>query len=74
MTRSTVGAARSRSPDAEDLARQIENLFSDPPLLRRTAAESRQVVAELGGATDKIMRALEHYIAHMIVSAAEAAF
>ncbi len=53
---------------AEDLARQIENLFTDPALLRRTAAESRQVVVELGGATDKIMRALEHYIAHMIVS------
>ncbi|MGP0105072.1 3-deoxy-D-manno-octulosonic acid transferase, partial [Rhodoblastus sp.] len=54
--------------NAEELARQIEILFTDPALLRRTAAESRKVVAELGGATDKIMLALEHYIAQMIVS------
>ncbi|HUO53797.1 MAG TPA: 3-deoxy-D-manno-octulosonic acid transferase [Rhodoblastus sp.] len=58
--------------DADALARQLESLFTDPTLLRRTAEESRRVVGELGGATDKIMQALEHYIAHMIVTRPQA--
>ena len=37
-------------------------------LLRRTAQSSRRIVDDLGGAAEKIMQALEHYIAHMIVS------
>ncbi|WP_298428734.1 3-deoxy-D-manno-octulosonic acid transferase [Rhodoblastus sp.] len=57
---------------AEALARQLEALFTDRALLRRTAEESRRIVSELGGATDKIMQALEHYIAHMIVSRPQA--
>ncbi|MCI4677690.1 3-deoxy-D-manno-octulosonic acid transferase [Rhodoblastus acidophilus] len=61
-----------RVADANALARQLEALFTDPALLRRTAEESRRIVGELGGATDKIMLALEHYIAHMIVSRPEA--
>jgi hypothetical protein len=43
-------------------------LFTDPALLRRMAEASRETVAALGGASDKIMQALEHYIAHMMVS------
>ena len=54
--------------DADGLAEGLAALFTDPALLRRTAEASRQAVGELGGATDKIMQALEHYIAHMIVS------
>ena len=54
--------------DADDLARQLQALLADPAFLRRTAEASRRVVGALGGASDKIMLALEHYIAHMIVS------
>jgi 3-deoxy-D-manno-octulosonic-acid transferase len=54
--------------DAETLAETLANLFTDPALLRRTAEASRDIVGALGGASDKIMQALEHYIAHMIVS------
>ncbi len=54
--------------DAETLARALAALFTDPTLLRRTAEASREIVNGLGGASDKIMQALEHYIAHMIVS------
>lgn len=54
--------------DVDALATQLEALFTDALFLRRTAEASRRVVSELGGAADKIMLALEHYIAHMIVS------
>ena len=54
--------------DAETLAKTLAALFTDPALLRRTAEASREIVGALGGASDKIMQALEHYIAHMIVS------
>ncbi len=54
--------------DAETLAHALTALFTDPALLRRTAEASREIVGGLGGASDKIMQALEHYIAHMIVS------
>jgi 3-deoxy-D-manno-octulosonic-acid transferase len=54
--------------DAESLAQTLAKLFTDPALLRRTAEASRDIVGALGGASDKIMQALEHYIAHMIVS------
>ena len=54
--------------DEASLARALASLFTDPALLRRTAEASRETVGELGGASDKIMQALEHYIAHMIVS------
>ena len=54
--------------DAEALALTLTALLTDPALLRRTAEASRDIVGGLGGASDKIMQALEHYIAHMIVS------
>ncbi|MGO9389687.1 3-deoxy-D-manno-octulosonic acid transferase [Rhodoblastus sp.] len=54
--------------DAETLAGVLAALFTDPAFLRRTAEASRETVGALGGASDKIMLALEHYIAHMIVS------
>ena len=54
--------------DADALARALKALFTDPSLLRRTAEASREIVGGLGGASDKIMQALEHYIAHMIIS------
>jgi 3-deoxy-D-manno-octulosonic-acid transferase len=54
--------------DARDLASHLQALFDDPVALRRTAEASRRIVGELGGAADKIMLALEHYIAQMIVS------
>jgi 3-deoxy-D-manno-octulosonic-acid transferase len=54
--------------DADALAEQLDALFTDQTFLRRTAEASRRIVGELGGAADKIMLALEHYIAHMIVS------
>jgi 3-deoxy-D-manno-octulosonic-acid transferase len=54
--------------DEDALAQSLAALFTDQPLLRRTAEASRRIVGELGGASDKIMQALEHYIAHMIVS------
>ena len=54
--------------DEAALAKALASLFTDPALLRRTAEASRKAVGELGGASDKIMQALEHYIAHMIVS------
>ncbi len=53
--------------DAEALARTLAALFSDPALLRRTAKASRACVAELGGASDRVMRALEPYVATMLV-------
>lgn len=54
--------------NGEDLARQLEALLSDPALLRHVAENSRRIVGELGGATDRIMFALEPYIAQMIVA------
>jgi 3-deoxy-D-manno-octulosonic-acid transferase len=54
--------------NGDDLAQALQALFTDPGLLRATAESSRRIVGELGGATDKIMLALEHYIAHIIVS------
>jgi 3-deoxy-D-manno-octulosonic-acid transferase len=54
--------------DADALASTLTALLTDPALLRRTAEASREIVGALGGASDKIMQALEHYIAHMIVS------
>jgi 3-deoxy-D-manno-octulosonic-acid transferase len=52
----------------DELARTLAALFSNPPLLRKTAEASRKSVAALGGASDQVMRALEPYIAAMIVS------
>jgi 3-deoxy-D-manno-octulosonic-acid transferase len=60
------GAIEVKDEDA--LAQSLAALFTDQALLRRTAEASRRIVGELGGASDKIMQALEHYIAHMIVS------
>lgn len=60
------GAIPVRDEDA--LAQSLAALFTDRALLRRTAEASRRIVGELGGASDKIMQALEHYVAHMIVS------
>jgi 3-deoxy-D-manno-octulosonic-acid transferase len=54
--------------DENALAESLAELFTDQALLRRTAEASRRIVGDLGGASDKIMQALEHYIAHMIVS------
>jgi 3-deoxy-D-manno-octulosonic-acid transferase len=54
--------------DADALAATLTALLTEPALLRRTAEASREIVGALGGASDKIMQALEHYIAHMIVS------
>jgi 3-deoxy-D-manno-octulosonic-acid transferase len=54
--------------DEDALGLTLAALFTDRALLRRTAEASRRIVGELGGASDKIMQALEHYIAHMIVS------
>lgn len=53
------------------LAGQVAALLTDPALLRRTAENSRRIVGELGGATDKIMLALEPYIAQMMFSRQE---
>jgi len=54
--------------DADALARALTALFSDPALLRHTAGASRTAVDALGGASDKVMQALEHYIAQMILA------
>lgn len=54
--------------DGAALAGQVAALLDDPALLRRMAENSRRVVDELGGATDKIMVALEPYVAQMIFS------
>ncbi|HUO55452.1 MAG TPA: 3-deoxy-D-manno-octulosonic acid transferase [Rhodoblastus sp.] len=54
--------------DGDALASALQALFTDAGLLRTCAESSRRIVGELGGAADKIMLALEHYIAHIIVS------
>jgi 3-deoxy-D-manno-octulosonic-acid transferase len=54
--------------DADELARRLAFLFSNPTLLRQAADLSRASVDALGGASDRVMRAIEPYIAAMIVS------
>jgi 3-deoxy-D-manno-octulosonic-acid transferase len=54
--------------DADELARRLAALFGNPQLLRKTAEASRDQVHAMSGASDRVMRALEPYIAAMIVS------
>lgn len=54
--------------DADELARRLAFLFGNPALLRQAAEFSRASVDALGGASDRVMRAIEPYIAAMIVS------
>jgi len=54
--------------DADDLAGRLAFLFSNPRDLRQAAEASRESVAAMGGAADRVMRALEPYVAAMIVS------
>ena len=54
--------------DASELARRLELLFGDPDLLRKTAEASRASVAAMSGASDRVMRAIEPYVAAMMVS------
>ncbi|MBB4196716.1 3-deoxy-D-manno-octulosonic-acid transferase [Rhodoblastus sphagnicola] len=54
--------------DADELARRLAVLFGDPGALRRAADASRDSVAAMSGASDRVMRAIEPYFAAMIVS------
>jgi len=53
--------------DADELARRLAFLFDNPTLLRQAADLSRASVAALGGASDRVMRAIEPYFAAMIL-------
>jgi len=54
--------------DADELARRLAFLLGNPALLRKAAELSRESVDALGGASDRVMRAIEPYFAAMIVS------
>jgi 3-deoxy-D-manno-octulosonic-acid transferase len=54
--------------DADELARRLALLFGDPKLLRATAEASRDQVEAMSGAADRVMRAIEPYVAAMLVS------
>jgi 3-deoxy-D-manno-octulosonic-acid transferase len=54
--------------DADELARRLAFLFGNPQRLRETAEASRDQVGAMSGAADRVMRALEPYVAAMMVS------
>ena len=66
-----LDAARgaAKIADAETLARALTLLLSDVAMLRRMARAGQETVAGFGGATDKIMRAIEPYMMQMMVEA-----
>ena len=56
--------------DAEDLARELAALLSNVAQARTMARAAAGAVAELCGATDRVMQAIEPYLLHMLVDGA----
>jgi 3-deoxy-D-manno-octulosonic-acid transferase len=52
-------------PDAAALEAALRLYFSDPALLRRSGRATQEAVERFGGATTRIMQALEPYLAQM---------
>ena len=53
--------------DADTLVRVLELLLGDSALLRKMARNAGQTVEAVGGATDRIMQALEPYILQLMI-------
>ena len=64
----TRRAARSRWPTPANWPGGLGCCSAIPTLLRKTAEASRASVAAMSGASDRVMRALEPYVAAMMVS------
>ena len=53
--------------DAGTLARALELLLGDAALMRKMARNAHDTVSAVGGATDRIMQALEPYILQLLI-------